>query len=175
MYQLESYLSLLFSYKVSGMVFDNRKIVLHLNKKRYIAILLYLVIMGFLLISDSFKKTILGYEKSLFVIVLTILYILYVVYTYIVNYNFFSYNDDGNKLIIRFVSLRPFDNKKRLIEVNKNDFAGYKIKSSLFNLKQDLVVKIRTKKGIANYPPISISALSHKHKIMFESSLKKLV
>lgn len=157
------------------MVFDNRKIVLRLNKRRYIAILAYLVSMGFLLLSDSFKKTILGYEKSLFVIVITILYILYIVYAYIVNYNFFLYNDDGNKLIIRFVSLRPFDNKKRAIELNKNDFAGYKIKSSLFNLKQDLVVKIKTKNGIANYPPISITALSFKHRNMLENSLNQVV
>ncbi|NOQ23975.1 MAG: hypothetical protein GQ564_01315 [Bacteroidales bacterium] len=155
------------------MVFDNRKIVLRLNKRRYLAILLYLVIMGFLLIPDSFKKTILGYEKSLFVIVLTTLYILYVIYTYVMNYNFFSYNNDGNNLIIRFVSLRPFDNKKRAIEVNKNDFVGYKIKSSLFNLKQDLVIKIKTKNGIANYPPISISALSFNHRKVLEDSLSQ--
>lgn len=157
------------------MVFDNRKIVLQLNKRRYIAILLYLVSMGLLLLSDTFKKTILGYEKSLFVIIITILYILYIVYVFIVNYNFLSYNDDGNKLIIRFVSLRPFNNKKRAIEVNKNEFVGYKIKSSFFNLKQDLIVKIKTKNGIANYPPISITALSIKYKNILESSLNQMI
>ena len=91
------------------------------------------------------------------------------------NYNYFLYNDEGDKLVFRFVSLRPFDNKRTAIEINKKDFAGFKIEKSLFNLKQDLVVRIRTKNGIANYPSISLTALPFKYRKLLENSLNKAV
>ncbi|MDA3955065.1 MAG: hypothetical protein PF485_15585 [Bacteroidales bacterium] len=157
------------------MVFDNQKIVTNISIRRYLIIIAYFISIIILLVSDLVKNQIFGIDKSSYVVAITILYVMYILFVYTLNYNFFSYNDDGSKLIFRFVSLRAFDNKKRAIEINKKDFAGYKIKISFFNLRQDLVVKIKTKKGIANYPPISLTALSLKHKKMLKNSLNQMI
>ena len=155
------------------MVFDNREIVTKLNVRRYIVLLVYLTSMGLLILSGVFKEFILGVNKSIFIIVITLLYIVYIIYAYLLNYNYFSYNDEGNKLIFRFVSLRPFDNKKQAIEIHKKDFKGYKFQKSLLNLREDLILKVSTKKGVASYPPISVTALSAKHRNMLVNSLNQ--
>ncbi|MFC2104218.1 hypothetical protein ACFLS4_02555 [Bacteroidota bacterium] len=146
-----------------------------LNIRRFLAILIYLALMVFLVFSDIFDDTILGFNKSIYVILITVFYLLYIVFAYVVNYNFFSFNDEGNKLVFRFVSLRPFDNKKQAIEIHKKDFKGYKLQKSFMNFKEDLILIIKTKKGIANYQPICISALSLKHKNMLIQSLNQFV
>ena len=156
------------------MVFDNRNIVMRLNMRRYLTLLAYLVLMGLFLLSGLFDKPVLGYDKATYVIVITAIYLTYIVFAFLLNYNYFSYNDEGNKLIFRFVSLRPFDNKKRVIEIHKKDFEEYKIDKSFFNLKEDLILTVKTKKGVANYPPISITALSLKHKDLLKNSLNQL-
>lgn len=155
------------------MFFDNRDIVVKLNKRRYIALLLFLVAMAVLVLPDVLNDVIWGIKKTTLIIEVVILYIGYIVFAYILNYNFFSYKDEGNKLVFRYVSLRPFDNKKQAIEIPKKDFRGYKISKSFFNLKEYLVLKIETKKGVASFPPISITSLSEKQKAMLIQSLNQ--
>ncbi|MFC2151409.1 hypothetical protein ACFLSE_02695 [Bacteroidota bacterium] len=157
------------------MIFDNRDNVMKLNIRRFLAILIYLTLMVLLAFSDVFRNTIIGLNKSVYIILVTLLYILYIVFAYVVNYNYFIYNDEGDKLVFRFVSLRPFDNKKQAIEIHKKDFKGYKFQKSFINFKEDLILMIKTKKGFANYPPISVSALSIKHKNMLIQSLNQFV
>ena len=156
------------------MNFDNRNIVLKLNIRRYLALLVFLIPMGLILLADIIENTFLGMSKSFYVLMICTLYIVYVIISYMRDYKFFSYNDEGEKLIFRFVSLRPFDNKKQAVEIKKKYFNGYKINKSVFNFKEDLIVTVKTKSGVANYPPISITALSLKHKNLLKNSLNQL-
>lgn len=157
------------------MLFDNSSKVIKLNKRKYIALLIYLILMGILILSDLFGTTILGYDKSIYIGSFTALYLIYVVYAFISNYNYFYYNDEGEKLTFRFVSLRPFDNKRHAIEIPKKEFKGYKYKDSFLKLKQEIVLHIKTKTGIASYPPISIRALSQKERKLLENSLNQFL
>lgn len=157
------------------MLFDNSNKVVKLSKRKYIALLIYLILMGVLILSDLFGNTIWGYDKSIFIGSFTALYILYVIYAYLLNYNYFSFSDEGEKLTFRFASLRPFDNKKQAIEIPKKDFKGFKFQNSYFNLKQEIVLLVKTNTGIASYPPISITALSLKQRKMLVISLNQFV
>lgn len=157
------------------MIFDNRDIVTKLNIRRYLVLLAYLICMGLLILADIFGETILGITKSLYILVITLMYILYVVYAYLMDYKFFSFSDEGDKLTFKFISMRPFDNKKQAIEILKTDFRSYQIKSIFLKIKQDLILSVKTKNGVANYPPISITALSSKHKKRLINSLNQFV
>lgn len=156
------------------MIFDNRKIVVRLSIRRYLTLLAFLVIMGLLLLMNVIRNTFWGMDKSFYVLLTCLFYILYVGFTYLRNYNFFSFNDEGEKLVFRFISLRPFDNEKKAIEISKKDFEGYKINKSFLGFKKELILKLKTKNGVANYPPISITALSQKHKNMLVNSFSQL-
>ena len=157
------------------MFFDNRHKVTQLSMRRYISLVLYIIFMGLLILSGMFNKPVFGISKNSLVIIISVVYIIYVVYVYIRNYNFFKYNDEGEKLVFRFISLRPFDDKKKSIEILKKKFTGYKIQKSLLNLKEDLILSVKTKNGIANYPPISITALTNKYKNILKGSLDQVV
>jgi len=155
------------------MVLDNRNIVVKLNKRRYISLLLFLVAMGVLVLPDVLDDVIFGINKSTLIIEVVLIYVGYIVFAYLLNYYFFRYSDEGSKLVFRFVSLRPFDNRKQAIEVLKKDFRGFKINKYFFNLREDLILRVETKKGVASYPPISITALSKKQKSLLIQSLKQ--
>jgi hypothetical protein len=153
------------------MIFDNRDNVFKLNKRRYILLLIYVTAMSVVIFSGLFdKKLIIGLA-----ILITTIYVVYNVFTYQLNYSYFSYNDDKEKIMFRFASLRPFDNRKQAIDIRKRDFKGFTIKKSFMNFREDLVLKVSTKKGLANYPPISLTALSTKHKNMLVNSLNQFV
>ncbi len=156
------------------MIFDNRKIVVRLTIRRYLSLLAFLIIMALLVLVNIIKKPFLGMDKSFYVLLTCTTYVLYVVFTYFRSYNFFSFNDEGEKLVFRFISLRPFDNEKRAIEISKKEFGGFDIHRSFLSFKQELILKLKTKKGVANYPSISITALSRKHKNMLVNSFNQL-
>jgi hypothetical protein len=153
------------------MIFDNRDTVFKLNKRRYILILVYLTTMSVIIFSGLFEDRL----KIQLAVIVSILYIIYNIFSYLLNYSYFSYNDDKDKIMLRFASLRPFDDRKKAIDIRKKDFKGYIIKKSFINLREELIIKVSTKKGLANYPPISLTALSAKHKNMLISSLNQFI
>ena len=157
------------------MHFDNSQIVTRLNIRRYIAILAYIIIVVVLIFSGWFNKPVWGIEKSVWILIASVLYLLYVAYAYYMSYNFFSYSDEGEKLIFKFISLRPFDDKKRAIEISKSDFGGFNFKKSFFDFKEDLILSIKVKNGLAKYPPISISSLNESQKEKLKASLNQYI
>lgn len=157
------------------MIFDNRRKVTNLNMRRYLSLIVYVIFIGLVILSGMFNKPVFDISKNFYVIIASVIYIIYLAYVYIKNYNFFKYNDEGKKIVFKFISLRPFDNKKKLIEILKKDFTGYKIQKSLLNLKVDLILSVKTKNRVANYPPISITALTNKYKNILKNSLDKIV
>lgn len=153
------------------MIFDNRDTVFKLNKRRYILILVYLTLMSVIIFSGLFEDRL----KIQLAVIVSILYIIYTIFSYLLNYSYFSYKDDKDKIMLRFASLRPFDNRKQAIDIRKKDLKGYVLKKSIMNFREDLILKVSTKKGLANYPPISITALSAKHKQMLINSLRQFI
>ena len=157
------------------MHFDNRQTVLDLNKRKYLILLGYFTLIGIIFFSGLFDQPVLNLSKGTYVIAFTVLYSIYLIYTYIMNFNFFSFSDDGDKLVFKYVSMRPFDSEKKAIKINKTEFGGYEFEKSFFDLKEELILKIKTNKGLANYPPISISSLSVKQKKLLKAALNQFI
>jgi hypothetical protein len=86
---------------------------------------------------------------------------------------YFYLSDGGNKIIIRFFNVHPFLGKYKSIEIPRNSIKDYEIEESIFKFKRDLIISIKTTKGIGKYPPISISALTKKEQRDLEEWLKK--
>lgn len=153
------------------MIFDNRDIILKYNKRRYLLVLLYVTFMAVIFFSGFFEEN----QKLILALAISILYVIYNVISLIKNFNYFSFSEGPEHLMFRFVSMSPFDSKKRAIKIDKNDFAGFEFNESLLGFRKNLVLSIHTKNGVAHYPPISISALSQKHKNNLKQSLSQFV
>jgi hypothetical protein len=89
----------------------------------------------------------------------------------VLNYQFFSYSDEGDCIIIRYFTAGIVGGKKNSFEINKTTFSGYKIKSSFFGIIQSLVLFQKVQGGVATYPPVYISALSKDEKAKVKKSL----
>ncbi len=142
------------------MQLENSKKSVKINKIRYIAIISFIVIVIVLVTTDLIREAFLGLNKYHWAVIVTLLYILENIYEYLKDFNYIYYSDEGEKIIFRYVSLRPFQNKRYSIEMNKANFIGYKVVRSPLNFKQQIIFYVKTPNGSAKYPPVSITGLS---------------
>jgi hypothetical protein len=87
------------------------------------------------------------------------------------NYQFFSYSDDGDYLIFRYFTAGIVGGKKNSVEINKTTFSGYKVESRFFGFIQRIILFQKVQGGVANYPPVYISSLTREEKAKVIKSL----
>jgi len=141
------------------MEIENKNRTVRINQVRYLAVLIFLVLVILLLLSDLVEDSFLGLNKYHWAIVLALIYILINVYEHIRDFNYIYVDDSEGKILFRYISLQPFKNKKYSIEIDKRKFYKYKILRSFLNIRMHIVLYVQTPHGIAKYPPISITAL----------------
>ena len=90
---------------------------------------------------------------------------------YQMNYTYFYFSNNSKNLVFRFYSLRVISGKPRTIEISKTNFAKYDIVTSFFDKKDSLVLYQKTPKGVAKYPPISLTLLSKSQKTDLKRTL----
>ena len=146
------------------MVIENKNKSVRISQVRYLFAIIFFPLIVILSTTDLIRESFIGLTKYHWAIVLAVAYLLQNIYEYLrdFNYIYFSDEDEKGKLLLRYVSLRPFNNKKQSIEIKNDDLHSYKINRKGLNLKQELVLYVYTPQGIAKYPPISISALSEE-------------
>jgi len=88
--------------------------------------------------------------------------------------HYFHLKTDRKNITVRFYNSHPFLRNYKQYQIPLKTFAGYKIQKSFSDFKQEIVLKINTKKGIVEYPAISISALTEKERTLLYNLLKKL-
>ncbi|MDK2977436.1 MAG: hypothetical protein PWP52_150 [Bacteroidales bacterium] len=156
------------------MQFDNKNKVLKLNMRRYIVLLLFTTIIVLLVFTRLLNNPVWVIDKTTAILITIVAYLIYIIITYIINYQYIFYSDEGDKIILKYVSLRPFNNKRNAIEIFKRNYSGYKICKSFLNLKEEIIFFVQTPNGVAKYPPISIAALTPKQKKILINSITQL-
>ena len=151
---------------------NTRKSVL-ISKMKYISVIAFIVVVIVLLTTELIRDSFLGMNKYHWAIIVTLLYILEIVYEYVKEFNYIYFNDEGEKLLFRYISLKPFHNKRFSIEMDKTQFQGYKILRSAMNLRQKIIFFVKTPQGTAKYPPVSITALNDDEFNTLKSALNQ--
>jgi hypothetical protein len=155
------------------MLIDNQKKTIGLRLRNLLFLILYGSIIILVYTTTFLDEPYKFLTKNLLSILLTIIFFSYYVYYYILDLNYIYFNDAGQKIIIRFYSLRPLSSNKNSIEILKTDLYKFEIIEKLFGLKEKLVIYQKTKSGIAKYPPICLSALNNEEKTKLQEALKK--
>ncbi|MEN8116743.1 MAG: hypothetical protein ABFS16_07165 [Bacteroidota bacterium] len=96
-------------------------------------------------------------------------------YFHVADYQFIEYSDENNKIILRYYKAVKFGRGEfSSIEfpqqILQNAFFG----DSLFGKMSDLTFIVKTKRGIAEYPSVSLSAVSLEDRKKIQSSLNKI-
>ena len=156
------------------MKIENTKKTLFINQLRYIMVIAFIVFVVVLLTTDLIREDFLGLNKYYWAVIVSLIYLGQNIVEYLKDYNYIYFNDENNKILFRYIPLRPFRNKRYSIEISKEKFHGYKIeRPSIF--KQEIVLFVKTPQGIAKYPPISISALNEEELNKLKKALNKHV
>lgn len=112
-----------------------------------------------------------GFYKNYIAVGIVLIYVSLLYYFYMLDLNYIYYSDEGGKIILRYYSLRTINSGYKSIEIPKKNFVKYHIERSFFNLKEKLILYQRMQKGLAKYPPVSISALKLEERDRLKQSL----
>lgn len=156
------------------MTFNNGPRIVQYNIVQFVTLLIYTTIMVVLVFTSTLDFLIKDFSKTTIAIALSLIYLCFLMYNFIIDFNYISFSDEGNKLVFHFISVRPLNKKRKAIEINKSKYEGYKIVNSFFDRKKEIIISVKTQHGIANYPPINISALNKNQLYLLVNSLKKL-
>lgn len=144
------------------MIIDTKKSTIRTQMQKLILLLLLVSFLVVLYATDYFEDPVMGIERNQLAFIATLIYAIYYSMTYVRDLAYFYFNSDSSKIIVRYYSLKPLSSEQNSIEVNKQDFYKFEINAPYGGLRNYLTIYQRTNKGIAKYPPVSISILKKK-------------
>ncbi|MBN2481316.1 MAG: hypothetical protein JXB19_06235 [Bacteroidales bacterium] len=155
------------------MILDISRTIIRKNLVNFISTIVFIIIIILLLFVPIYN-IIKGVNNSLLAIFIAAAYFIYAVYNNFRNYNYIYFNNESEKLILRYFSPNIFTSRKNSIEIPKNEFAGYKLHSFFMRYREKIILYRNTKKGLASYPPVSITALSNAERYAMLRALDEL-
>lgn len=156
------------------MIIDIEKTIIQKTKGKFIALIVLIVVICFLLFFPFNKDLFSGLENSMLAVFTAVAYVVYAFYESFRNYNYVYFNDESDRLVLRFFPTAMFTKSKNSIEIPKKEFAGYKLNSFFMRYRETITLFRKTSKGVAKYPPVSITALSNNERNSLLLTLNKL-
>ena len=153
------------------MNFDNSRTIISLRIKFFVATVGFLAYVILTYAAQFIKYPLLGMSETVWTLLLLTIYLFISFLPMLLNYQYISYSDDGENIVLRYFTAGMFGGKKNSIEINKKSFSGYKIESRLFGLIQSITLSQKLKEGVAKYPLVYISALTKEEKAKIIRSL----
>ena len=84
-----------------------------------------------------------------------------------------SYNDQGDKLVVRYYPISMFTSRKNSIEIPKQHFVKYELKPFFLKSQHYLILHQNFRGKVVAYPQISLSALDKEDRDKMLESLDK--
>jgi hypothetical protein len=156
------------------MIIDLDKTIVRKTKGKFIALIILVAVICVLLFVPFRNNLINGVDNNLLAIFFAAAYIIFAIYETFRNYHYIYFNDESDKIVLRYFSPAMFTSKKNSIEIMKKEFAGYELKSFFMRYRETLILFKKTNKGLAKYPPVSITALSNEERFSLLFSLNTL-
>jgi hypothetical protein len=153
------------------MILDNSKTIIGQRIRIFVVTVLLLAYIVLTYIAELIKYPVLGMSDAFWTMILVGLYFLYAIYPIVLNYQYFYYSDEEDSIVLRYFMAGIFGGKKNSIQISKESFAGYKVETRYFGLKQSLILYQNMREGVASYPPVYISNLTKNEKAKVLNSL----
>ncbi len=104
---------------------------------------------------------------------IAIVLITYVIYMSLIKPEYIYMADLKGNLQIKNYPARPILRQYKAFEIKLSSLDHFEIHRSIFNQKISLTIWIKTKKGVGNYPPLSLSALSKNDQLKLTKFLSQ--
>jgi hypothetical protein len=158
-------------YKIFLMTLDNSKTIISLRIKLFGATVVLLAYLALAYVVKLIKFPLLGIGDTYWTTILIVIWLILAFMPMVLNYQYIRYSDEDDLIIFRYFTTGIVGGKKNSVEINKTTFAGYKIETRFFGFIQSIILLQKIQGGIAKYPPVYISALSHEEKAKIINSL----
>jgi hypothetical protein len=99
----------------------------------------------------------------------------YLVFIFL-DFQYIEYISENGKVILRYYPAIKFGRKDyNMVEIGWGNLYDIKMETTFFKLVSDLTFIVKTKRGIAEYPEVSLSALSQADRKRIEDDLNRLL
>jgi len=147
------------------MVYNNNRNVKKLK--------IWLMISGF--ISLVVMTALIFFEEFIPLAIVAGVFLLGLLIVAVLNFQYIRIMDEKNKLILRYYSIFSINRTYQSIEIPNEYLRKVVIFKILFGLKWDLKFTVKIRQGIADYPPVSLSAIPFKDRKMVFEQLKQMI
>jgi hypothetical protein len=157
------------------MTFDNSKTIISLRIRLFVSIVLLITFYILAYLAKMIKFPLLGMNETMWILFLVAVNLFIALLPMVLNYQYISYSDEGEKIVLRYFSAGIFGGRKNSVEINKNTFTGYKIETRFFGLIRSITLFAHIQAGNAKFPPVYISALTREERAKIIRSLNLFV
>jgi len=157
------------------MKIDNQRNIYRIWLSRLIMTVVFALIIVVLIFVPWFDNPDDAITKYHFIILISGIYVLINLVNYLKRPYFVSYNDQGEMIIVRYYPVSMFTSRKNSIEIPKQQFVKYELKSFLLRTQQYLILHQNFRGKVAKYPRISLSAMDKQDREKMLGALGKHV
>lgn len=101
---------------------------------------------------------------------------LWYLFFHVADYQFIEFSDEDGKVLLRYFKAVSFGSKAyHSIEFPQAILQNAHFENSVFGKLSDLTLIVRTKRGIAEYPSISLSAVTFDDRMKIRACLYKIL
>jgi hypothetical protein len=146
------------------MEFSNDKSVRRLRLGFLILGISWLLTIAFLILLEMFGTS----------VIMAGLFLVAVFTVALLNFQYIRISVEKNRMIVRYYSLFSVDRLFQMFEFPVEQLRGIETRKYFFGLKQELRLTVRVRKGLADYPWVSLSAVPIRERTQLILELKKL-
>jgi hypothetical protein len=130
------------------------------NKNRSSGFFLLYILSSVLFIGVIVLFILLNFNLPLVLTVLTA--ICYFIFLHLLKPSYIELLISESEIQVNYYSVATAIKSYQSIVIDRNDFNGYEIKNKYKGLQKQLILTVKSKLGLADYPPISVSILSKR-------------
>lgn len=144
------------------MTFTNKKQTIFLRRLFFLVSLVIAIAALILFLTDNI----------LYALAMVGVFALWFLFFQVADYQFIEYNDSDKKILLRYYKVVRFGKTSfNSIEFPHHMLYNVHFENSLFGRMSDLTLVVRTKRGIAEYPSVSLTAVSKKERQAMQEAL----
>ena len=97
-------------------------------------------------------------------------------YFHVADYQFIEFNDENDKILLRYFKAVKFGKSSySAIEFPQQILHNAHFENSVFGKLSDLTFIVKTKRGIAEYPSVSLSAVPLEDRLKIQAALNQIL
>jgi len=156
------------------MIIDNNDSYTRIRGVLAVVTIFFATLIAISILYDIFPTYLIPMSRTAYALTFGGLFIVYLVFRAKLKYHYIIYNDENNKIILRYYPFTSFFNTKYVsIEMPLDALYKIEIQKVFFKMREELIVYQTLKEGVAKYRPIPLTALTKKEKKNLIDSLNQ--